>query len=280
MVTIEKVSILKNRLTFTLRQTLYLYMEVSEVEYTIQQLAKLSGVSTRTLRYYDEIDLLKPKTLSDAGYRIYGDWQVKLLQQILFYRELGLKLEEIKKIISDSNFDIKRALLDHQQRLIDEKKRIEGMLLNVEKTIKSVEGEYEMKDAERFEGLKEEMIQENEKQYGEEIRDKYGDDVVDASNKKFRGMSKEQFKENQLLEKKMIELLKSAMQQGNVTSETAQKAIECHRKWLTQYWPTYSKEAHRGLADMYIADERFTAYYDKHQKGMTQFLHDAIYANL
>ncbi|MGG0656580.1 MerR family transcriptional regulator [Rummeliibacillus pycnus] len=251
-----------------------------EVEYTIQQLAKLSGVTTRTLRYYDEIDLLKPLKISEAGYRIYGSREVKLLQQILFYRELGLKLEEINKILCDSNFDIKRALLDHKKKLKDEKIRIEKMLLNVEKTIQSVEGVYEMKDEERFEGLKEELIQENESHYGDEIREKYGDDVVNASNEKLRGMTEVQFKENQILEKKIIELLKEAMQQGEVQSKTAQEAVECHRKWLTQYWPTYSKEAHRGLADMYVADERFTEYYDRHQKGMAQFLRDAIYANI
>lgn len=250
------------------------------MEYTIQQLAKLSGVTTRTLRYYDEIDLLKPLKINDAGYRIYGNWEVKLLQQILFYRELGLKLEKIKNILCDSSFDMKSALLDQQKKLNDEKVRIEKLLSNVEKTIQSVEGGYEMKDAERFEGLKEDMILENENQYGDEIREKYGDDVVNASNEKFRGMTEEQFKENQGLEKEIIELLKEAMQQGEIHGKTAQAAVECHRKWLSQYWPTYSKEAHRGLADMYVSDERFTAYYDQHLKGMAQFLRDAIYANV
>jgi len=255
-------------------------MEVIEIEYTIQQLAKLSGVTTRTLRYYDEIDLLKPQKLSEAGYRIYGDWEVKLLQQILFYRELGLKLEEIQRIITNSNFDIKNALLDHRKKLINEKSRIERMLLNVERTIKSVEGEYEMSDSERFEGFKDEMIQKNEKLFGDEIREKHGNDVVDASNTKLRAMNEKQFKENQLIEKRMIELIKMAMQQGDIHCKEAQEAVECHTKWLNAYWSAYSKKAHRGLADMYVADERFTAYYDQHQKGMTQFLRDAIYANV
>lgn len=255
-------------------------MEVIEIEYTIQQLAKLSGVTTRTLRYYDEIDLLKPLKLSEAGYRIYGDWEVKLLQQILFYRELGLKLEEIKRIITHSNFDIKNALLNHRKNLLFEKSRIEKMLLNVERTIKTMEGEYEMNDAERFEGFKDEMIQKNEKSYGDEIRKTYGNDIVEASNTKLRAMNEKQFKENQLIEKRMIEFLKIAMQHGDIYSKEAQEAVECHKKWLTEYWPSYSKEAHKGLADMYIADERFTAYYDQHQKGMTQFLRDAIYANV
>ena len=251
-----------------------------KIEYTIQQLAILSGVTTRTLRYYDQINLLKPLRFTNSGYRIYGDYEVQLLQQILLYRELGLKLEEIKQIINESNFDIKNALQEHQKKLLKERAIIDKMLLNVKKTIQSLEGAYEMKDYERFEGLKDKKIQENEKNYGNEIRGKYGNDVIDESNKKLQGMSEEVFKENQILEKRIIDLLKEAMITGDVTNIKAQEAVKCHKEWLTHYWPSYSKEAHKGLADLYVADERFTAYYDQHQKGMAQFLRDAIYANV
>lgn len=255
-------------------------MEVIRTEYTIQQLAKLSGVTTRTLRYYDEIALLKPLRLTNSGYRMYGEWEVELLQQILLYRELGLKLEEIKLILDDSNFDIQSALLEHQKKLFKERERIEKMIRNVKKTLQSLKGEYQMNDQERFEGFKDKMIKENENKYGIEIRDKYGDSVVDASNTNLRGMSEIQFKENQVLEKRIIELLKEAMAIGDIHDKKAQHAVECHKEWLKQYWSSYSKEAHKGLADMYVADARFTTYYDQHQKGMAQFLRDAIYANL
>lgn len=207
-------------------------MEVIEMEYTIQQLAKLSGVTARTLRYYDEIVLLKPLKLTDTGYRIYGKYEVQLLQQILFYREMGLKLEEIKKIICDSNFDMRNALLAHQRKLLIEKVRIEKMLSNVQKTIQTLEGEYKMTDKERFEGLKDQMIQENEDQYGEEIRKKYGDKVIDSSNGKLRGMTEKQFTDNQNLEKRMIDLLRMAMHKGDIHDVDAQKAVECHTKLL------------------------------------------------
>lgn len=255
-------------------------MEVIRVQYTIQQLAKLSGVTTRTLRYYDEIDLLKPLRQTNSGYRMYEEREVQLLQQILFYRELGLKLEEIKLILDDPNFDIECALLEHWKQLLKERERIEKMLHNVKKTLQSMKGEYKMKDQERFEGFKDKMIEENEDKYGDEIREKYGDSIVDTSNTKFRGMSEEQFKENQVLEKRIIDLLKEAMVIGDIHDKTAQHAVDCHKEWLKQYWPSYSKEAHKGLADMYVADERFTTYYDQHQKGMAQFLRDAIYANV
>lgn len=255
-------------------------MGVIKVEYTIQQLAKLSGVTTRTLRYYDEIGLLKPLHKSHAGYRMYGEMEVKRLQQILLYRELGLKLEEINEIVSNPNFNIRKALIEQKNKLIKEKTRIEKMLFTIEKTIQSERGEHQMTDLERFEGLKKEIILTNERNFGKEIRGKYRNDVVEKSNAKLLGMSKEQYKENQRLEKRIIELLKDAMKNGDIHCNEAKEAVEYHRKWLTQYWPSYSKEAHKGLADMYIIDERFTVYYDQHQKGMAQFLRDAIYGNI
>ena len=152
------------------------------MEYTVSQLAKMSGVSTRTLRYYDEIGLLSPVRIEHNKYRIYGKKEVDLLQQILFYRELGVPLERIDQIIKAPDFD-------------------------------------------------KEMISKNESQYGKEIREKYGDDAIDASYDKIKGMSKE--------------------------------------KW---------EEAHKALADGYVADERFTAYYDKIAPRCTRFLRDVIYS--
>ena len=83
------------------------------MEYSINKLTKISGVSTRTLRYYDEIGLLKPTRVASSGHRIYGQEQVNALQQILFYRELDFSLEDIKKLLSAPDFDIGRAFANH-----------------------------------------------------------------------------------------------------------------------------------------------------------------------
>src|SRR5699024_9695942 len=105
------------------------------MEYTVNQLSKLAGVSGRTLRYYDQIGLLKPKRVSSSGYRIYGTEEIALLQQILFYRKLEMPLEEIKEIILAADFDQEKALLLHQQRLEMKKAQLDTLLVTIEKTL-------------------------------------------------------------------------------------------------------------------------------------------------
>lgn len=246
------------------------------MEYTVNQLARMSGVSGRTLRYYDQIGLLKPARVNSSGYRIYGQKEVDLLQQILFYRELEVSLEDITEIIYQPNFDQKQALKNHYEQLKQKRSRLDQIMATVEKTIASVEGGITMKDNEKFEGFKEQLIEENEKKYGKEIREKYGEEVVQASNEKFRGMSKEDYDAMTKLGEEIFTLLEKAYETGDPTSPEAQKLAETHKQWLMYSWPSYSKEAHVGLAEMYVADERFAAYYDKQVKGGTVFLRDAI----
>lgn len=246
------------------------------MEYTVKKLAQLSGVSSRTLRYYDEIGLLKPARINSSGYRLYGQHQVDILQQILFYRELELSLEEITEIIHQPNFNHKVALQQHYERLKKKRARLDKILETIEKTIDSVSGGIPMKDNEKFEGLKQKMINENEQKYGVEIREKYGEDVVEESNAKLRGMTQEDYEAMEKLGVEIFELLKEAYEAGDPHSEIAQQLAAKHKEWLEYSWPTYSKEAHIGLAEMYVADDRFTAYYDKAVQGGTKFLRDAI----
>jgi len=247
------------------------------VEYTINKLAQMSGVSTRTLRYYDQIGLLCPKRVSN-GYRIYGENEVDLLQQILFYRDLGVALEEIGHILKDPKYDESKALEGHLSALLLRKNQIEMLINNVTKTISSLKGEIIMSDNEKFEGFKQKMIDDNETAYSKEIREKYGDDVVDASNAKIKGMSKEQMEKVEELRAEYESLLKVAFEKGDPASDEAQKVCDLHRQWICVFWKDgmYSKEAHKGLAEMYVADERFTAYYDKIALGCARFLRDAI----
>lgn len=247
------------------------------MEYTVQKLGQLAGVSTRTLRYYDEIGILKPARINSSGYRIYGEAEVDRLQQILFYRELGVGLEQIKEIVNDPSFDGAAALKDHRQQLLDKRKQLDLLIANVEQTIALSEGRITMTDKEKFEGFKQNMIDENEKKYGKEIREKYGDDTVNQSNEKLKNMTQEQHDEVTRLAEEVNVTLAEAFKTGDPASELAQKAADLHKRWLTFYWPQYSKEAHAGLAQMYVDDERFTAYYDKEQPGTAAFLRDAIH---
>jgi len=247
------------------------------MEYTIKKLASLAGVSTRTLRYYDEIGILKPARINSSGYRIYGQKEVNTLQQILFYRELGVGLDSIKDIVTAPSFDGAKALREHREKLLEKREQLDLLISNVDKTIALTEGRITMSDKQKFEGFKKKMVEENEKKYGKEIREKYGKDKVEASNAKVMNMTQEQYEEVTALAEEIHNTLAEAFTTGDPASELAQKAADLHKQWLTYYWKDYSKEAHAGLAQMYVDDERFTAYYDKEQPGTAEFLRDAIH---
>ncbi|UNC92467.1 MerR family transcriptional regulator [Candidatus Contubernalis alkaliaceticus] len=246
------------------------------MEYTVHKLAKIAGVSTRTLRYYDEIGILKPARINSSGYRIYGQTEVNRLQQILFYRELGVSLECIKDIVTAPSFDGLRALKEHRDKLLDKKKQLDLLIDNVDKTIALTEGRVKMTDKEKFEGFKKKMIDDNEKKFGSEIREKYGDEAINLSNKKIKGMTKEQHAEWEKLSSSLMSTLKEAFKTGDPAGELAQKTAYLHHQWLSCAWGHYNKEAHAGLAQMYVDDERFTAFYDQQQPGTAVFLRDAI----
>ncbi len=246
--------------------------------YTVNNLAQISGISTRTLRYYDSIGLLRPARVSSNGYRIYGQNEVDKLQQILFYREMGVALDEIKAILDAPGFDKAKALQSHLTALLQKRDRLEALILTVGKTIDTMKGGVTMSDKEKFEGFKQNLIDENEQSYGKEVREKFGDEAIDASNAKLKGMTQAQYDTAQALSAQINENLITAMQNGDPACNAAHKACELHKEWLCLFWPDgmYSKQAHKSLGKMYVADERFKAYYDKIAPGAAKFLWDAL----
>ncbi|MDP4084759.1 MAG: MerR family transcriptional regulator [Bacillota bacterium] len=246
------------------------------MEYTVQKLAQMAGISTRTLRYYDEIGILKPARINSSGYRIYGGKEVNLLQQILFYRELGMNLDSIKEIVTSPTFDGAKALREHRESLLEKRRQLDLLISNVDKTIATKEGRITMTDQEKFEGFKQKLMDDNEKKYGKEIREKYGEDAINKSNNKIKNMTQEQHEEITKLSNDVLETLYAAFQTGDPASVLAQKTADLHRQFLSFYWDHYSKEAHATIAQMYVDDERFTAYYDVKQPGAAAFLRDAV----
>lgn len=246
------------------------------LEYTVIKLSRLAGVSTRTLRYYDEIRLLSPCRINSSGYRIYGPSEVTRLQQILFYKELGVNLLDIKEILDSPAFQPMSALKEHLEKLLEKRKQINSLIANVEKTIAMEEGKLTMKDNEKFEGFKTKLVEENEDKYGKEIREKYGDDAVNESNRKMMNLSREEYDQMEELGKQVLTTLEEAYATGNPAGELGQKAATLHKQWLSYSLKEYSKEAHVGLVNMYVEDERFKAYYDKVQPGCAEFLRDAV----
>lgn len=247
------------------------------MEYSILQLATIAGVSTRTLRYYDQIGLLCPQRHAGSDYRIYREQEIDRLQQILFYKELGFELAAIGQILDDPAFDSRNALIGHLNVLEEKERTLKLLIDTVKKTIKKEEGKIAMTNEEKFNGLKQTLTKENEARYGSEIREKYGDHMVEESNRKFMNLTKEEYDAMQTLAEKINLSLQEAVISGiSPDSERGREIAQMHKNWLCYTWSAYSVQAHQGLTEMYLADERFKKYYDDHLDGCAQFLHDAV----
>lgn len=253
--------------------------EQTEPGYTVHELATLSGCTVRTLHHYDELGLVHAARGAN-GYRRYGPAEVDRLQQVLLYREAEMPLADIKRLLDDPAFDAREALAGHLRELHVRKERLDELIASVEKTLACMEGSESMKDAEKFEAFKRGLVDENEKAYGEEVRERWGDDAADASNAKLMGMTEEQYRQTQELSEQIREAVLAGMETGHPAGEDALRAADLHRQWLCRLWKdgTYSKQAHAGLAEMYVADERFKAYYEAWAPGAAAFLRDAIRA--
>ena len=247
------------------------------MEYSIQELSRMAGISTRTLRYYDETGLLKPSRVTQAGYRYYGTPEVDRLQQILYYRERGFQLHTIQKILQDRDFDKLRAMEDHLMALKQRQEETAALIRTVEQTIRHMKGECNMADREKFKALKKSLVHGNEIKFGPEARAKYGDAQVDAANQSMLGLSEEAFARWQALEQQILSALEQAVESGLAAdSDMAKEIAELHRDWLRFTLPGYTPAQHKGIAALYVADERFRQYYDRRIPGCAQWLSDAV----
>lgn len=247
--------------------------------YTVKSLSEIAGVSVRTLHYYEEVGLLIPERSSN-NYRIYDEADVQRLQQILLYRDAGMALEEIRGVLDAPDFDVRRALHEHLERLKQRREETDAMIASVRKTIDHIEKGTSMNDKEKFEGMKRQAVEENERAYGKEARAAYGDEAVDASQEKVLAMDEEAWESAEQLAAAILEQLAKAAATGDSEGEEACKLCAMHKRWLCMYWPDgmYTPQAHASLAESYVADERFRAYYDGAVAEGAQFLRDAICA--
>lgn len=236
----------------------------------VKEVADLVGVSVRTLHHYDEIGLLIPDQTTESGYRLYSDENLELLQQILFFKELGFSLQSIKEIVHSPTFDRQKALQMHHEMLLEKRRRLDQMIDTVEKTIRHYKGEIQMSNQEKFEGFD---FRSNP--YEQEARERWGDEAVDRANQKAAQMTQE---DQQRINDLYFHL--ASIRHMAPDSEEAQAGIT---EWysLLQSFGTYTPEMFRGLGQMYVADERFTQNIDKFGEGLAQFMCDAmgIYAD-
>lgn len=245
----------------------------NEVEWklrTVKELAGISGVSVRTLHHYDEIGLLKPRTRSDAGYRLYGKDEYLRLQQILFYRELGVTLKEIGIIIDAPEFDRIRALQQHRKSLLERRDSMNVLLLTLDKTLELLEDESMLKEEELYEGFTGEEISEIKK----EVREKYDPVLVAESERRVRKMSRDDWilvkEEGDRIARELVVLMNL-----DPASTEVQNIIARHHRWIENFYDC-SMEIYRGLASLYTEDIRFRAFYENYADGLPEFLKEAM----
>lgn len=238
--------------------------------YTVRQLSNLAGVSARTLHYYDEIGLLNPSSVGDNGYRYYDERCVFRLQQVQFFKELGLALDDIREIMDRPDFDVIQALKTHREELKNRAARLENLVHTVDKTILHLEGAHKMGDKELFEGFSEEK----QKEYAEEIRRKYGKNATEESDKNWNSYSPEK-KRSIIAEGNIIHSdLAATMEKGYASPETQQVIARWHQHLRYFYEP--SIERLRGLGEMYVEHPDFKSLYEGIRPGLAEYFKNAI----
>ncbi|MFV0557009.1 MAG: MerR family transcriptional regulator [Lactovum sp.] len=232
----------------------------------IKEITKLTTLTSRTLRVWEEAELLFPERLEN-GYRNYSSLDLTRIFYIMSLRELNLPLLEIKKILSQVK-DERSVLLEHLSKLKKEQERLS--LLITQLTNKVKKGEYQMTDKD-FDYLKKKKLAENEEKYGKEIRESYGEEAVEASNKKFLKMSKEEMEWAEKTHETIVDLLNDAFPLKDEVK--GQEAVKLHREWLTHWWPKgkLTAESHQNLIQMYIEDPRFRKNYDRDYEEVVEF---------
>lgn len=245
--------------------------------YTVGEVAKLAHVSVRTLHHYDEVGLLEASERSRAGYRLYSDDDLATLQQVLFYKELGIGLDEIRELMADPAFDRREALVSQRDQVARQLERLEALRGLIDKTLISMEGGIPMTKEDMFEVFGDF----DPAQYEDEAQQRWGDtDAYRESarrTKKYAKADWQRFKDEQeALGARMIALFDAGVEPTDPRSMDV--AEEARLQIDTWFYPL-SREMHVCLGEMYVADPRFKANYDKMRDGLAQWLCDAIKAN-
>ncbi len=238
--------------------------------FTVKQLARMAGITPRTLHYYDDIGLLHPTRVGENGYRYYGDEALLRLQQILLYRELDMPLDDIKRLMGRHDFDVLRALESHRAELQRRITQLEKLICTVDATILFMKGQHEMSSKQLFGGFSEEAQAEMEK----EAMTLYDPEIVKASNQRWRNYSAAE-KQRVMDEGNAIytEII-AAMPKGAASAEV-QALVERWRRHMDYFW-TPDLEQLVALAEHYSQEPRFKANFEKMQPGLAEFMGAAV----
>ena len=240
------------------------------MRYSVSQAARLAGVSVRTLRWYDEIGLLKPSEVTPAGYRFYDDEAMAVLQQILFYRELGVPLEQIGRILSAPDHDRAEALRKHRTLLLLKRHRLDDMLRLVDKTIGGTMMYDERPRPTRtdWEAVK--------AQYAQEAAERWGNtEAFLESREKHKDYTPEQ---EAAINAEMEEIFTAFGACGDPAGPEAQALVRRWQDHITQYHYNCTDSILACLGQSYVGDPRFKENLDKYGPGTAQKMSDAIAA--
>lgn len=242
--------------------------------YKVKEVAQLSGVTVRALHHYDAIGLLSPKRRTSAGYRLYGDDDLLRLQQILVYRELGLPLEKIKKILADPDFDSERALVEQRRQLQARVDQTHAMIAAVDVALQTLRGERPMSTKDIFGGF-------DPSKHEAEAEQRWGDTPAYAeSQRRTKGYSEEDWARIKAETDALMKRIAAAHAAGTAATDAAAMDLaEEHRLQIDRFYYPCSHATHEGLGQMYTADPRFTKNLDAYGEGVAAYLSAAIEAN-
>lgn len=240
--------------------------------YTVKQLADLAQVSIRTLHYYDQIGLLRPAKVETNGYRYYDDAALLRLQQILFYREIGLELAQVKAILDSPDFELAAALRSHRKVLNEKIKRLQNLVITVDATLKHLAGETDMSKKKLFQGFSEKK----QKAYEREIRLQYGAEIVNESLQKWNSYDKKQQQavrdEGEKIYHDIVKAIKAGKAPQSPDVQTILPRWHNHIRYF--YEPTL--EILRGLGETYNTHPDFIANFQKLHPDLPQYLQAAV----
>lgn len=240
--------------------------------YTVKVVADMAGISVRTLHHYDQIGLLKPASASAAGYRLYSEADLERLQQILFFRELGFTLREIKRIVDSPGFDRRQALAAHRELLEEKRRRLDRLIACVDRSIDALERRVSMEGKMMFDGFDEKKLAE----YREEARARWGE-VVDESYRRTDKYTEADWAAIGA-ESDEINRAMAAMMDREPTDPEVQRWIGQWFRLINDRFYECTPEVFRGLGDLYVDDGRFTEFYDKYRPGLAKFMRAAMHA--
>jgi DNA-binding transcriptional MerR regulator len=244
--------------------------------YTVKKLAEMSGVSVRTLHFYDEIGLLKPAYHGLNGYRFYEEDQLLMLQQILFFRELGFELKQIQKILGKKDFDKIVALSSHKQVLEKNVKRTKGLIKTIDKTIDHLKGIKKMKDQEMYSGFS----AKEQAEYQTYLKHRFGENhpsFAECENNLKQWTGKDWESSNKEADGLFKELVKRLEEGCKVDSTDVQGIIRKHYAWIKKFW-TPDRASYTGLGQVYMGFEwkKFFGKYDSEHPRLAKYLAEAM----